>query len=149
MTSNVRLPLMDLLLILLLMMAGFFFGSIFVLSVANGPVPFIVLIGSFFGAVAVLSAYVCLHAAKTEQLRQRRLKRTRVRRPVSPHPPAPFQSRLARFTGKSQQEVMVPHKRYESKMPFWTRVNRFVRLPPKSRETIRRSLLAIRRVLGH
>ena len=138
---------MDLLLILLLMIAGFLFGAFVAIAGVNAPLPLIIVSASFFSILAALMGYLFLYAAKADRVRQARFRKPPSRRPMHRQTTESFSLRLARFTGKSQDQVMVSRDRGKSTMKFWTSVKRFAHVPPKSAETIRQTLLAIRRIL--
>jgi len=60
-----------------------------------------------------------------------------------------FETRLANFVGREEDELLPENEIQESRMTFWMRLERLIYSAPKSAETIRKYLLAIRqRVRG-
>ncbi len=76
--------------------------------------------------------------------RRRRQPRTRAKRSPAVEPPRPFRTRLARYAGRDETEVMEETEPVTSKMPFRSSVDRLVRTDPRPGTFFRRLLQRIR-----
>ena len=132
---------MGLLLIVLLMFAGAGLGALFGITIPNTPVEGVALTTAIGGILGAVVAYTILALIKSATNRSR--PSPNAHRPAQP---MPFRKRIAHFTGKSEDDVLID-EHYESNMPFWAAVNAILRFPPKSAALIRASLLEIRRTL--
>ena len=63
------------------------------------------------------------------------------------HTPAEFNDRLANFLHRPQDQAAEPAPRFQSKMPFWCRLEVLTRIGPKPTERIRQLLERIRRAV--
>lgn len=138
--------MVDLLLIVLLMFAGSGLGTLVGNAIPNAPVEAIAFTAATGGLVGAVTAYVILALIKSVTNRVRPSPPRSELHAPSRSQPSSFRKRMARFAGKSEDDVLAD-ERYESAMPFWTAVDAILRFPPKSTALIRASLLEIRRRL--
>lgn len=98
------------------------------------------------GAVVGLFAGDCFYRFERRGYARAKAARVGAAAPSRParQPPQPFDDRLERFRGDAaDQEV----DDFVSKMPFWTRRQRYEVTPPKSVHLIRRILIRIHSIL--
>ena len=139
---------MDLLLIALLMLLGG--GLVALLGYSNSGesaelIAFTATLGAIIGT---LTGYGLLTVIRSTTNR-RRIARPRVRDTTAPRYPRSFRSRLARFTGQREQDVLREDDAvFQSRMPLRVAVDAIRRIPPKSATVIRQILMAIRKILS-
>jgi len=134
------------LIVVLLATLGFGFGFAGGMNLATGNVELAVVLGSGGGILGLTLADLLYRLIAPPRRR---------RRPTSPprtpreQPPQAFEARLAQFARDVQSPSSDPIlDGGRSRMPFWSAVDTFVRVPPKSAALIRRTLLKIRALLG-
>ena len=137
---------MELLLIVLLMIAGSGLGALVGNAIPNVPVEAIAITATTGGVVGAVTAYAILALIKSVTNRVRPSRPRSELHAPSRSQPSSFRKRMAHFADKSEDDVLAD-ERYESAMPFWTAVYAIRRFPPKSTAMIRASLLEIRRIL--
>lgn len=139
---------MRILILVLLATLGFLVGFMGGMDLASGNVELALALGSAGGVLGL---------TLTDLLYRLIAPRTRRRRPISQqtttrprvHAPRAFESRLAQFAADVQRPNSdTVADRQPSRMPFWSAVDSFVRVPPKSAALIRRTLMKIRALLG-
>jgi hypothetical protein len=136
---------MRILIVVLLATLGFIFGFAGGMDLSSGNIEFAVMLGSAGGALGLTLSDLLYRLISPRPRRRRPMSTT----PTRMLPPREFASRLAQFAGDVQTPNSdVTADRRRSRMPFWSAVDSFVRVPPKSAALIRRTLLKIRALLG-
>ena len=137
---------MDIMLIAACMFLGSVAGGGIGLANPDASPESIALLLSVGGIVGATQGFLLLAVWGKSFRRPDRAKRIR-RTPVAPaNRRRSFHARFNQYAGKSEDDNLEVEE-FRSSMPFWSAVDLFMRIPPKSAAMIRHSLEAIRRTL--
>ncbi|MEM9826870.1 MAG: hypothetical protein AAF958_09790 [Planctomycetota bacterium] len=131
--------------ILLLATTSTLAGAVIGKALPTASANMVVVVAVTFGVWGTVFGYVIVALRK----KRRPSKTPRNTTPKSKLAPTSktFRKRLADYTGQSESDVMVGCEPYKSEMPFWSAIDVFVSIPPKSARLIYRHLMFIRETL--